>query len=423
MTALDSAGVIPGYYDSPWPGEDGGPRRQMIGRGSVLGLSPGETLGVTSRPAIMGCMPVLRAPGEVYVQGNNPPNTAATTGWVERVDAESMATIARSPDLPGGPFWPGGMLAHANGYLYVTYGRHCHKLDADCAVVASRQLPRDYPYNSLLALSDGSLVMKNFVRDGSSRSYFSLLDPERLEPMTAEVEVPEGSIARISLDRDAGGDIVYIVGDHTMYRYRYDGGALARDASWSYRYRTRPEAVQSYGWDPVIADGRAWFLDNGDNRYAQKLRGAGVATGALQLHAVSLADAGDVLAFEPFGLAGGTVVNPPLVDASRKIVVAFDSGNDRIAGFRYGTGAFERLWEHAFGASCHFLLFSASGEIAVNDYRDGHEHAVVIDIESGEEKGRAAAGSPMQCVTFQSAGWQRDYYMSTFTSLARVFVQ
>jgi hypothetical protein len=423
VTASDSAGPIPGYYDSPWPGEDGGPRRQQIGRGSTLAMRPGEKLGVTTRPAIMSCMPVLRGPGEVYVQGNNPPNTPATTGWVERVDPESLATITRSPDLPGGPFWPGGMLAHANGFLYVTYGRWCHKLDPDCALVASRELPRDYPYNSLLALSDGNLVMKNFVRDGSSRSYFTLLDPERLDPVGPEAEIPEGSIARISLDRDGSGEYVYVVGDHTIYRYRYDRAALARDESWSYRYRTRPDGVQSYGWDPVIAGGRAWFLDNGDNRYQQKLAGTGVASGALQLHSVSLADASDAVALEPFGDAGGTVVNPPLVDASRSIVVAYDSGNNRIAGFRYGGESYERLWQHDFGASCHFLLYPESGEIVVNDYRDGQEHAVVLDIESGEEKGRAAAGSPMQCVTFQSPGWQRDLYMCTFTTLARVFVQ
>ena len=420
---LDSAAPIPGYYDSPFPGEDGGPRRQMIPRASGLGMRDGEKLSVISRPAVMANMVVLRAPGEVFVQGNTPPSADGTTSWVERIDPNTLATIARSPDMPGGPFWAGGILAHANGYLYVTYGRYCHKLETGCAIVASRELPQPQPYNSLLALSDGNLVMKNFVRDGAARSYFSVLDPDRLEPVMAEVEIPEGSIARISRDITAAGEeFVYVVGDHTIFRYRYDRGLLSRDEDWAHMYRTLPDGEQSYGWDPVIADGSAWFMDNGDNQYQRTLAGTGLATGALHLVRVSVDDASAATMFAPFGLPRGTIVNPPLVDAQRRIVVVYDSGNGRIGGFRYGSGAMEPLWEHAFNASNHFLLFPDTGEIVVNDYDAGNEHVVVLDIESGAERGRAATGSPMQAVLFQSPGWARDVYTCTFTALSRVFI-
>ncbi len=421
--ALDSAGVVPGYYDSPFPGEDGGPRRQLIPRSPGLGLPSGEALSLTARPAFMANMVVLRAPGEVFAQGNTPPPSSDTTSWVERVDPITLATLARSPDLPGGPFWAGGIMAHTNGYLYVTYGRYCHKLDADCALIASRELPRSQPYNSLIALSDGNLVMKNFVRDGSTRSNFSVLEPERLTPIMSEVEVPEGSIARISRDIGADGEFVYVVGDHTIFRYRYARGQLARDEGWTYRYRTLPDGEQSYGWDPVIADGFAWFMDNGENQYQRSLAGTGVARGPLHLHRVSLTDASDTSMFAPFGLAGGTIVNPPLVDGSRRIVVAYDSGNGRIGGFRYGESGFTPLWEHAFNASNHFLLYPDTGEIVVNDYQDGIEHVVVLAIESGAELGRVATGSPLQAVVFQSPGWHCDVYTCTFTTLSRVFVE
>ncbi len=385
-------------------------------------MRKGETLSVTARPAVMANMVVLREPGEVFVQGNTPPAAGDTTSWVERVDANTLATIARSPDLPGGPFWPGGILVHANGYLYVTYGRHCHKLDSGCARVASYELPRPHPYNSLLSLSDGNLVMKNFVRDGSSRSYFTVLDPERLEPVMPEVEIPEGSIARISRDITPDGEFVYVVGDHTVFRYRYERGRLGRDEYWEFMYRSLPDGEQSYGWDPVIAGGSVWFMDNGDNRYQRGLAGTGVASGPLHLFRVGVDDASDVSMLTPFGLPGGTIVNPPLVDASRSIVVAYDSGNGRIGGFRASGEAFEPLWEHAFHASNHFLLYPDSGEIVVNDFRDGSEHVVVLDIETGAERGRAATGSPVQAVQFQSPGWGRDVYTCTFTTLSRVFV-
>jgi len=421
-TARDAAGRIPGYYDSPFPGEDGGPRRQLVPRAPGLGLRHGERLAVTSRTALFSNMVVLRAPGEVFLQGNSQP-WEGTTSWVERVDPLTLEPLVRSPDLPGGPFWAGGILAHENGGLYVTYGRWCHRLDAGCTLVASRELPREHPYNSLLALSDGALVMKDFVRDGSARSYFSLLDPERLEPLGPEVEVPEGSIARISADRGPGGEFVYVVGDHTIFRYRYERATLERDRSWQYRYRTAPAGEQSYGWDAVIAGGSAWFMDNGENDYQRTFRDRGAASGALHLFRVPLDDASAARAYTPFGLPRGTIVNPPLVAPSRRIAVAYDSGNARIAGFRYDDGdGFERLWEHAFGASNHFLLFPDTGEIVVNDFDGTTEHVVVLDVESGEERGRVATGSPVQSATFQSPGWSRDIYTCTFSTLSRTFV-
>ncbi|MDE3096686.1 MAG: hypothetical protein KGK07_11905 [Chloroflexota bacterium] len=421
LNGLDSSGPIPGYFDSPFPAEDGGPRRQLIPRSPGLALQPGESLEVTSRPALFANMVILRRPGEVFVQGNSQP-WEHTTSWVERIDPVSLATLARSTDLPGGPFWAGGILAHENGYLYVTYGRFCHKLDAGCNLVASRELPRPHPYNSLLALSDGNLVMKDFVRDGSSRSHFSVLDAGRLEPVGPEVAVPEGSIARISSDRASRGECVYVVGDHTIFRYRYEGGTLSIDDAWRFRYRTRPPTEQSYGWDPVIADGCAWFMDNGENNYRGSFRDAGVGAGPLHLIRVPLSDPEDADVYTPFGLPHGTIVNPPLIDASRRIAVAYDSGNARIAGFRYGRGTFERLWEHAFGASNHFLLFPDTGEIVVNDF-DGHtEHVVALNIETGAELARVATGSPVQAALFQSPGWARDVYTCTFTTLSRTFV-
>jgi hypothetical protein len=128
--------------------------------------------------------------------------------------------------------------------------------------------------------------------------------------------------------------------------------------------------------------------------------------------------------FTPFDIPRGTIVNPPLFDWSRNILVAFDSGNSRIGGFRYdGPGNFERLWEHDFGASNHFVLYPDTGEIVVNDFDGTTEHVVVLEIESGRELGRVATGSPVQSVVFQSTGWSRDVYTATFTTLARTFVE
>jgi hypothetical protein len=376
---------------------------------------------VQARPAVMANMIVLRAPGEVFLQGSSPPGDAATS-WVERLDPVTLAPLARSPELPGGPWWPGGIVAHANGCLYITHGRWCHKLDAGCRLLASRELPCAVPYNGLLVLSDGCLVMKSFVRDGRTRSAFTVLEPERLAPTGPEVEIPEGSIARIAKDLSAAGELVYVVGDHTVFRYRYAAGRLARDGDWSAGYRTQSDTEQSYGWDPVVAAGSVWFMDNGEARYEGSLRGGGVASGPLHLHRIGVDAAADRDVLTPFGLPHGTIVNPPLVDPVRGVAVAYDSGNARIAGFRVaGPGRFARRWEPPFGASNHFLFYADTGELVVNDFQDaGGEHVVVLDVETGAERGRVAIGSPVQSVLFQAPGFGRDLYCCTFTTVARV---
>src|SRR4051794_2419944 len=182
--------LVPGYWSSPWPGEDGGPRRRQVPASSETAgpsFAP-EHLTVVSREAVAATMLVLREPGEVFALRHTAGPDAVS--WVEQIDPVSLATMARSPDLAGGPTWPGGVAAHANGSLYVVFGRHAHRLDAALTVVAWQPLPRAKPYNSFVILPDGHLVTKDFggVLPGhdpaahqDEAAELLVLDPETLE--------------------------------------------------------------------------------------------------------------------------------------------------------------------------------------------------------------------------------------------------
>ncbi|HVN50486.1 MAG TPA: hypothetical protein VMT43_03590, partial [Acidimicrobiales bacterium] len=327
--------------------------------------------------------------------------------------------------------WPGGMLAHADGSLYVTFGRYCHRLDpVTLQPIVTRALPRDRPYNSLLSLPGGQLVMKdigggegaNRLPDDVTGSELVVLAPGSLDEV-GRLELPEGSIARLSA---IGGD-VYVIGESNVHRVRVDGasGTLARDPSWSPRYRTI--AGQTFGWDVVLAAGSGWFLDNGEGSddFGGSFRGKGRSTAPLHLVRVPLDGAGPVELVEVDGRPGGVIANPPAVDEERRVVVGYDSGHGTLAAWRFGAPGepLAPLWRREQHHAGHMLRVPATGELLTYDFdhERGTDQAVVLDIETGDELGRVDTGSPVQCVLFPAPAPGGGAYVCTFAAVTRVY--
>jgi hypothetical protein len=406
-----------------WSTEDGGPRRLQWVDGARLAIAAGETLQVASRSMMVVTMVVIASPDDVFVLCHTGGDGAVS--WVERVHPETLETLATSEHLAGGPAWPGGIAVHPNGDIYVVFGNHAHRLDRGLQVVATRELPRVRPYNSFVVLPDGHLVTKDF---GGSRPGNEMEEPFAptqlvvLEPtglnIVATLDLPEASIARLS----ANENDVYVVGTSSLWRVRWDGESLHSDG-WRAEYRQLPG--QTYGWDVVIADTDAWFLDNGESthKFAGTLRGVGTATAPLHLVRVNLAS-GRVSLTEICGLAGGVVANPPLVDEQRQMVVGFDSGNGVLAGFSYDEKRVHKVWSVEQNHGSHMLLYPESGEFvsAHYDQERGVEQVVVRDISTGREIARADTGSPIQSVVFPACGTRRDFYWCSMLSLNRVTV-
>jgi hypothetical protein len=446
----------PGLWPSPWPAEDGGPRREQApsgisGLGLGLGLAAGGRLRLAARrDAFATTMVVLREPGEVFVLRHSlgrRPHRDPAVSWVERINPLTLETVARSAELPGGPFWPGGLLAHANGSLHVVFGRWCHRLSPGLEVLASRRLPRPRPYNSCVVLADGTLAMKDLDRSLRTSASLTLLDPDTLAPRCDEVVLREPSVGRLAAD----GNTVFVVGTRTVGRLSWDGARCSVDADWRLAYHGGRD--HSYGWDPVISGGQLWFLDNGAHRYATTMRGAGVARGPVRLIRVSLVDCADHEYVAVCGSRRGTVTDPPVYDPERRIAVAYDSGNGIVQAFRFD-GRVTPLWQHAFDHAAHMLLFRDTGEVVIHDFhgpafartriaqalgdrsaaparsslirhalaRVAGDDVVVLDIETGTERARTRVPSMFQSVLFPAPGLHRDLYWCTFSTLARLEV-
>jgi hypothetical protein len=250
-----------------------------------------------------------------------------------------------------------------------------------------------------------------------------VLDPETLEHRGAPVEAPEPSVARLSAD----GDEVFVVGLTQAHRFHWDGATGTLERTWSSSYDHRAAQGQTFGWDAVVALDDLWFLDNGrgTEQFLEggSLLGKGTSDAAVWLHRQPF----DAPWSEQIVVGGleqppGIVANPPCVDPERGIVVGFDSANAVLEAFDVSSGPLERRWRREQAHGCHMVRWPDTGELLTNDYAsDLGDQVVVLDIETGEERGRVASGSPIQSVLFPCPGWDRDAYLSSFTTLTRVF--
>jgi hypothetical protein len=449
--------VTGGYWPQPWTAEDGGPRRWGVPEGQTgLGLGPGERLRVVAvRDAFATSALVRREPGELFALRHarplRGPQRSRVAAWVERLDPRTLAVTARTPRLPGGPFWPGGLAAHANGDLHVVFGCWAHRLTPDLEVVAARELPQPRPYNSFVVLDGGELVTKDCDAPlGREPSTVSILDPDTLEPLAPALRLPEPSIARLSSD----GETVIAVGTATVFRLRFDAaaGRLELDEGWRPRYG--PAAGRGYGWDPVITDEHVFWMDNGRNAVDRTMVGSGTDHGPVQLWWARRDGSGEARSTRISGLPYGTESNPPAWDPAHRIVVAYDAGNATLRAWRMQGDDLEPLWRRdGFAHAGHLIVHPDTRELIAQDFRDmallrrplvrrglravlpllslpalarraslrtGHDELVVLDLDSGADKARVAVPSPSQAYLFPAPGFDRDIYYQSLTTIARI---
>ena len=451
---------MPGaYWPAPWTCEDGSPLRRCCADGVPgLGIGAGEGLRVAaSVEAFATDMLLRRNPGELYALRHEIPYSGPQGrplhGWVERLHPLTLETLASTPRLPGGPYWPGGIAAHANGDIHMVYGHWAHRLSADLEVLASHRLPVERPHNSFVVLNGGELVMKDCdAPAGLQPSTVSVLDPETLLPVAEPLRLREPSIARLSSD----GESVIVIGTTVAYKLALDraAGRLVIDQCWQPAYGPAPG--RSYGWDPVITEEHVLWMDNGRNTVDRTMLASGSSPDPLRLWWVRRDDASSIRSVEVSGLPYGTESNPPAWDPASGTVVAYDAGNAVLRAWRLVGDELEPLWRRdGLAHAGHLIIYSDTRELVVQDWsedpalrrpavrrvsavasrllsrsavarraalRMGHDRLVVLDLDSGAEKARVDIASPSQAFLFPAPGFGRDVYYQSITTIARVEV-
>ncbi|MBJ7457736.1 MAG: hypothetical protein JHD02_00965 [Thermoleophilaceae bacterium] len=399
-------------------------------------------------------MLIRREPGELYAlrhQMPSRPQGPPVEAWVDQLDPLTLQTIASSRRLPGGPYWPGGLAAHACGDLHVVFGQWAHRLSSSLELLASHRLPVDRPHNSFIVLDGGELVMKDCdAPAGLKRSLLSALDPITLLPVAEPLLLPEPSIARLSSD----GRRIIAVGTSEVFRITLDrdAGRFVLEDDWRPKYGPAPD--RSYGWDPVLSDDHVFWMDNGRNATDLTMLDSAASAGPVRLW-WARHDDDQTRSVEISGLPYGTESNPPGWDPVGRVVVAYDAGNAVLRAWRMDGDELSPLWRRDnFAHAGHLILYPETRELVVQDWQGrtppawgrrmfrsqlgavarlsaarsaslkafGGDRLVVLDLDSGEEKGSCAVPSPFQAYLFPAPGFGRDIYYQSMTTVGRVQV-
>ncbi|MFW2380524.1 MAG: hypothetical protein ACN4GZ_02110 [Acidimicrobiales bacterium] len=434
MTKRDINNPHPGYWDSPWPVECGGNRRQKhaAGRLDAHRTSP---VVVTHTNMRWNVMVISRQPDQWYLAGTMAAFEGAPPfGWVQQIDPDTLTPVADSGELPcGDHVWCGAIAAHANGSLYNVNGSFLHRLSADCQIEKEAELPVDQAHNGLLILADGTVITKDLRLEHDGPSTITRVDPDTLEPVHAPVRLPEASMGRIAADLTADGEMIYVTGSRHVFRLRVEVDRLVLDEEWQPFYR--PDDSQGMAWDSCLSGEHAWVMDNGDiggvrtifdhhpngrltSRVGAQLSWQNPAPwpGPQRLLRVHLGS-GDLAEAAPFDAAGGGIIAPPIHLPDLNLVVCWDSINGGMAGLDGTT--LETVWSNEMRPTMQPVFFPESNELVINDFKH-HDELVVLDAQTGALASRAKTGSRLANGMFLSPGPDRSVFYCSTLAVARI---
>ena len=74
-----------------------------------------------------------------------------------------------------------------------------------------------------------------------------------------------------------------------------------------------------------------------------------------------------------------------------RLAIVFDPINGHVAAHQLTeSGQFEPRWERRYKASASPALVPDRGHLYIDDYRDGRDHLVVLELATGRELARVA---------------------------------
>lgn len=436
MTNSDRKEKLPGYFDSAWPVECGGNRRQKAATGTLSSRNS-KTEMISTVSDKWNVMVIQREKNEFFLGGTMPYfNGPKPYGWVQKINPDTLEVLNESPQLPcGDHVWCGAIAAHKNGSVIKVNGSFMHVLSPDCEVILEKELPINQAHNGLLILSDGTIVTKDCRLENQQNSTITRLDPNTLELLHEPFALPEGSMGRIASDLNDDGEFIYIPGIERIWRIKVLPDALELDEDWQPQYRNGNQS-QGLAWDGCISEDSLWVMDNGDIESVRSIYGVNpngrVAEnthlswrspapwkGRQRLIKFDLIS-GDKIAIEPFDKEGGGIIAPPVNVPEYEMCIAWDSINGGLAGISTTDRKLAVSWQLDMRPTMQPVVFPESGELVINNFENGEDELIVVDIATGELLSRAKVNARLANGMFLTPGFNRDIFYCTTGAFSKV---
>ena len=436
MTNSDRKEKLPGYFDSAWPVECGGNRRQKAATGK-LSSKNSKTEMISTVSDKWNVMVIQREKNEFFLGGTMPYfNGPKPYGWVQKINSDSLEVLNESPQLPcGDHVWCGAIAAHENGSIIKVNGSFMHVLSPECEVILEKELPINQAHNGLLILSDGTIVTKDCRLENQQNSTITRLDPNTLELLHEPFALPEGSMGRIASDLNDDGEFIYIPGIERIWRIKVLPDALELDEDWQPQYRNANQS-QGLAWDGCISEGSLWVMDNGDIESVRSIYGVNpngrVAEnthlswrnpapwkGRQRLIKFDLIS-GEKTSIEPFDKEGGGIIAPPVNVPEYEMCIAWDSINGGLAGISTTDRKLAVSWQLDMRPTMQPVVFPESGELVINNFENGEDELIVVDIATGELLSRAKVNARLANGMFLTPGFNRDIFYCTTGTFSKV---
>jgi hypothetical protein len=298
-----------------------------------------------------------------------------------------------------------------------------------------KELPINQAHNGLLILSDGTIVTKDCRLENQQNSTITRLDPNTLELLHEPFALPEGSMGRIASDLNQEGEFIYIPGIEKIWRIKVLPDALELDEGWQPQYRNANQA-QGLAWDGCISEGDLWIMDNGDIESVRSIYGVNpngrVAEnthlswrspapwkGKQRLIKFDLIS-GEKTTIEPFNKEGGGIIAPPVNVPEYKMCIAWDSINGGLAGISTIDRKLTVSWQLDVRPTMQPVVFPESGELVINNFENGEDELIVVDIASGELLSRAKVNARLANGMFLTPGVNKDIFYCTTGTFSKV---
>ena len=436
MTNSDRKEKLLGYFDSAWPVECGGNRRQKAATGKLLSKNS-KTEMISTVSDKWNVMVIQREKNEFFLGGTMPYfNGPKPYGWVQKINSDSLEVLNESPQLPcGDHVWCGAIAAHENGSIIKVNGSFMHVLSPECEVILEKELPINQAHNGLLILSDGTIVTKDCRLENQQNSTITRLDPNTLELLHEPFALPEGSMGRIASDLNDDGEFIYIPGIERIWRIKVLPDALELDEDWQPQYRNANQS-QGLAWDGCISEGSLWVMDNGDIESVRSIYGVNpngrVAEnthlswrnpapwkGRQRLIKFDLIS-GEKTSIEPFDKEGGGIIAPPVNVPEYEMCIAWDSINGGLAGISTTDRKLAVSWQLDMRPTMQPVIFPESGELVINNFENGEDELIVVDIATGELLSRAKVNARLANGMFLTPGFNRDIFYCTTGTFSKV---